>query len=203
MVHCQSLNTKYSIINSPANGGWVFTGTREVPRRWSRCNSGQFYTCKASEKKKFWLTLNASLILMSLPSLSLKQTSSVDISKLAHLSCSYSACSSNFLISNYSFTVVYTLRLIILNLSTNWTALFPPVIRPVLACSKSFVIWLHYCSLIFFLSVFIPASQYWVVADYWHQQLKLNSSGPVCLVFNISKIDTFMFTSVCKAEPCS
>lgn len=63
-------------------------------------------------------------------SLSLKQKSSGDISKLARQSSSYSACSSNFPISSYSFTVVYTPRLIILNLSTNWAALFPSVIRP-------------------------------------------------------------------------
>lgn len=76
------------------------------------------------------------------------------------------------------------------------------ICNQVRARSKSFLIWLHYCSLIFFLSV-IPASQYWVVADYWHYQLQLNNSTPVCLVFPISQISTFMFSSVCKAESCS
>lgn len=83
-----------------------------------------------------------------------------------------------------------------------WNSLLS-ICNQVQAHSKSFLIWLHYCSLIFLLGVVIPASQHWVVADCWHDQLQLNNSTPVHLVFLISQISTLTFSSVCKAESCS
>lgn len=135
VVHCQSLDTNYRVINFPANGECCPLELREFlePGQQSGLSAVQTNPVFANQLKKKVLAHPQYQphphIPCSLP-LSLQQKSSGDVSKLAHQSTSYSACSSNFPISSYSSTVVYTLRVIILNLPTNWTALFPFVIRP-------------------------------------------------------------------------